>query len=209
MVDGQSRNYRLVVPTTVTPGTPAPLVFAFHGLFDSKHLMPLYTFLDLLAHEKRFIIVYPSGAGSAWPLLPEWAVNDLGLYDAIYREVTSQYNVDLNRVYLTGMSMGAYFIHMIASQRSDQIAAIASHSGSLGYLQFKPLNVTRKYAVLAIHGSADQLIPAEESKKMQRLYTTWGHPTSYVEAAGVGHAWAHTIGINQKIWAFFEQNPRR
>ena len=42
-VEGKDRFYRLVVPKSVNPAQPVPLVFAFHGLFDSKDLMPFYS----------------------------------------------------------------------------------------------------------------------------------------------------------------------
>src|SRR5262245_46480832 len=48
MVHGVERSYRLVAPTNLS-NAKVPLVFAFHGLFDSEYSMPAYTFLDWLA----------------------------------------------------------------------------------------------------------------------------------------------------------------
>src|SRR5262245_32642683 len=75
-VNGDKREYRLIVPKNLDPkGGPLPLVFAFHGLFDSKDLMPFYSQLDKLAEASGFILVYPNGKNKCWPLVVEWAKN--------------------------------------------------------------------------------------------------------------------------------------
>ncbi len=123
-VQGTEREYRLVAPEGIGPKSPAPLLFAFHGLKDSKDLMPIYSQLDKLAAREKFFLVYPNGIDRRWQLLPE-RNGDVEFFDALYDELTSKYDIDLNRVYVTGMSMGAYFANLLAIQRSDKIAAIA------------------------------------------------------------------------------------
>jgi poly(3-hydroxybutyrate) depolymerase len=65
---------------------------------------------------------------------------------ALSAAVTSRYNVDLRRVYLTGMSNGAFFRHLVASARPDSVAVIATHSGGLGFLAFKSRRIEQKHA---------------------------------------------------------------
>jgi polyhydroxybutyrate depolymerase len=208
-INGLERVYRLVVPEGIDSEKPAPLVFAFHGLLDSKDIMPWYTRLDDLAKKHGFILVYPNGRNRHWPLVVEWAKEDLDFFDALYAHVTSQYNVDLDRVYLAGMSNGAYFSNLLASQRSDKIAAIAAHSGGLGLVGLKELTVENKYAVLVIHGDADSIVPVREGRATRDAYQKWGHPVGYIEVPKFPHFWAHKIGVNDKIWKFFEEHPRK
>jgi len=66
-VKGKKREYRLVVPKSVDPDKPTPVVFAFHGLLDSKDIMPLYSRLGDLADKEGFILVYPNGINRHWP----------------------------------------------------------------------------------------------------------------------------------------------
>jgi hypothetical protein len=105
-VRGKQREYRLVVPRSVDPKKPAPLLFAFHGLLDSKDLMPLYSQLDRLAEREKFILAYPNAQNKYWPLVPDWAKDDLAFFDALCDRLTSRYRVDADRVYLAGMSNG-------------------------------------------------------------------------------------------------------
>lgn len=207
-VDGVKREYRLVVPKDIDPQTPVPLLFAFHGfLIDSKDLMPVYTRLDTLAAEKKCILVYPNARNRAWPLFLELAQPDLQFFDALYKHVTARYNVDLNRVYLCGMSNGGYFTHVVASQRPDKVAAICCHSGGMGLLALRDLNVTPKYAVLAVHGADDPIVRVEEGRRIRDYYTRRGHPVEYVEVPGLKHIWAVSADINPRMWDFFLAHP--
>jgi polyhydroxybutyrate depolymerase len=209
VVAGKPREYRLVVPKTVDPAKPVALVFAFHGAFDSKDLMPLYSQLDELASEKGFILVYPNGKNKSWVILPELAGDDLAFFDALYADLTAKYDVDKNRVYLTGMSNGAFFSHVVAAQRPGKIAAIAVHSGGLGFYGSRDINAQPKYAVLVIHGAADSIVSVEEGRKTRDAYKKWGHAVEYVEIPGHNHLWALLADVNHKIWDFFVAHPLR
>jgi polyhydroxybutyrate depolymerase len=208
-VKGQAREYRLVVPSAASSGKPLPLVFAFHGLGDSKDGMPLYSQLSAAAEKHGFIVVYPNGKDKRWPLAVQMAKDDLEFFDALYAKIGADYNVDLNRVYLTGMSNGAYFTHVVASQRSTKIAAIAPHSGGMGIIGALKPQIEHKYAVLAINGDADKIVPVEQGRTTRDTYTRWGHEIQYVEIPGQAHMWATLKGINETIWTFFEAHPYR
>jgi poly(3-hydroxybutyrate) depolymerase len=210
-VCGKEREYRLVVPLSVDLSRPVPLVFAFHGIFEGKDYMPGYSHLDGLADAHGFILVYPEGKDKCWPLALDWTHDDVAFFDALYAHLTSQYNIDLNRVYVTGMSNGAYFSHFLALQRSDRIAAIAVHSGGLGLLAFSDVPVKRKYPVLIIHGDADTVVAVEEGRRARDAYQRWGwdRDLEYVELPGHPHLWAYDLGINERIWKFFMDHPRK
>jgi polyhydroxybutyrate depolymerase len=206
-VAGKDRAYRLIVPKSIDPSQPVPLVFAFHGFLDSKDFMAWYSKLDLLAEKHGFILVFPNGRDRRWPLLLELAKPDLAFFDALLDHLSSRYNIDLNRVYLTGMSNGAYFTHVVASQRADKVAAIAPHSGGLGLIGGKQPDLPHKYAVLLIHGEADALVGASESRRARDAYQKWGHTAEYIEVPKLNHFWAHDADINERIWKFFQEHP--
>jgi polyhydroxybutyrate depolymerase len=213
-VRGRQRQFRLVVPSKVDAARPTPLVFAFHGIFEGKDFMPGYSHLDGLADQQGFILVYPDGDGKVWPLVMEYAGEDLAFFDALYDRLCSRYNVDLNRVYLVGMSNGAYFSHLVAAQRSDRIAAVAVHSGGLsctwpGMPASSEIHAPRKYPVLIVHGDADTIVYVEEGRRTRDAYKKWGHAVEYVEIPDHPHQWAHDQGINERIWKFLIEHPRR
>lgn len=206
-VGGKERLYRLVVPDSVDLSKPAPLVFAFHGFgIDSKDMMPVYTQLDALAKKEKFILVYPQGLNNAWWIIVE-KNPDLPYFDVLLAKLTTDYKIDPKRIYATGMSNGAYFCNILASQRSDKIAAIAPHSGGLGLLAARGINAKQKYAVFIIHGADDKLVKVEEGSKAHDVYKKAGHTVEYLEVAGLGHFWAHKADVNAKIWEFFKGHP--
>jgi predicted esterase len=103
------------------------------------------------------------------------------------------------------MSNGAYFINILASQRSETIAAIALHSGELPLLE---ISAQRKYPVMIIHGTEDKIVKVSEGRKMRDMYRKEGHEVIYVEISDLGHTWAwEKHNINQKIWDFFISHP--
>jgi polyhydroxybutyrate depolymerase len=206
-VRGQERAYRLIVPKSIDPSQPVPLVFAFHGFLDSKDFMASYSKLDQLAEKHGFILVFPNGRDRRWPLLLDRAKPDLDFFDTLLDHLGGRYNIDLNRVYLTGMSNGAFFTHLVASQRAESVAAIAPHSGGLGLIGNKQPDVAHKYAVLLIHGDQDALVNVSESRRARDAYQKWGHPVEYVEVPKLNHFWAHGAGINEHIWKFFQEHP--
>lgn len=210
-VKGNPREFRLVAPEKMTLEKPMTLIFAFHGLGDSKDIMPVYSRLDNLVEKHGCILVYPNGNRRCWPLLLAITKPDLDFFDALYKDLTSKYNIDLNRVYVTGMSNGAYFSHILASQRSEKIAAIAPHSGGIGFvgLNSKKSPAARKYPVLAIHGDRDDIINVTEGHRTRDVYTQWEHEIEYEEIKGLKHAWGTISNINTRIWEFFDKNPMK
>lgn len=207
-VKGATRRYRLLVPRGIDWRRPAPLVFCFHGRGGNKDRMRMYCGMDATATRNKFVLVYPGAIGGNWALRPGAANADVAFFDAIYAAVTKRYNIDLNRVYLTGFSMGGYVSNLIASQRPEKIAAIAPHSGGMGWLRMG-VRVKKKYAVFVIHGDADRVVPVSEGRASREVYERAGHKVEYLEFPALGHVWAARQGINARIWRFFVQNPRR
>lgn len=208
-VAGKQRAYRLVVPKDLPADKPVPLLFAFHGLGDSKDLMAFYSQLDKLAAKEHFILIYPNAVNRMWPIVPIIAGEDLAFFDKLYDLATESYNIDLDRVYLTGMSNGAYFSHVVASERADKIAAIAPHSGGLGVFARRELKVKPKYAVFVIHGDADSIVPVKEGRATRDAYKKWGHQVEYLEVKDWNHLWAFNVDVNSKMWKFFADHPRQ
>lgn len=205
-IRGRVRSFRLVVPGTTLLNQPSPLVIAFHGLGDSKERMAGYTRLDKLAEEKAFILVYPNALASFWPIVPQLAGDDVALFDSLRASIAARYNVDLARVYLIGNSNGAYFAHLVAAHRSEQVAAVAGHSGGIGVVARLGAQIRSKYAVMLVHGDQDRVVPVGESRHARDVYTQWGHTVEYVEIPGLAHLWANHVSINERIWEFLRKH---
>ncbi len=55
----------------------------------------------------------------------------LALLKPIINKVSSQYNIDVERIYAAGYSNGGMMAYGLANYRSDLIAAVASVSGAM------------------------------------------------------------------------------
>ncbi|MGH7128196.1 MAG: alpha/beta hydrolase family esterase [Planctomycetaceae bacterium] len=205
-VDGTTREYRLVVPESLPKDRAVPLVFVFHGFaVDSKDIISRYSGFSELAAKEGFIVVYPQGLQRRWRLEPEGNI-DLEFFDALYEQLTARYNIDVNRVYATGMSNGGFFSNLLAAKRSATIAAVAPHSAGLGYLA-NGIGAAHKRPVMIIHGTADRVVAVEQGRTARDLFVKEGHEVEYVELAGFHHFWAGHVDIAATIWEFFENHP--
>ena len=82
---------------------------------------------------------------------------------ALLDEITTGFNVDEKRIYLTGLSMGGYGTWHLASARPGKFAAIAPICGGGNPNQARALVNT---PVWAFHGAKDNVVSLEESERM-------------------------------------------
>jgi predicted peptidase len=101
----------------------------------------------------------------------------LGLLDS----VISQYSVDTNRIYLTGLSMGGYGAWSLAMLHPERFAAVAPICGGgdrigivLNNQQKERMAILKKLPVWAFHGAKDNTVPLEESERMVKLLKDLG-----------------------------------
>jgi polyhydroxybutyrate depolymerase len=215
-VNGDEREYRLVVPDSVDLSKPAAIVFAFHGMGDdNKDHMALTSGLPDLAAEHKFILVFPAASTQifsgrlvkAWALAPDHIPLDVAFFDALLAKLRTQYRIDPQAIFITGMSNGAYFAHLLGRERSEVIAAVAAHSGELGQDQLGLISTGRKFPVMIIHGTADPVFPVELARHARDVYQATGHPVTYLELPNWIHQWYSPV--DEKIWDFFDSHRLR
>lgn len=149
-VGGTSRTMIVYAPSGL-PKSPA-LVIACHGANqDAAYLQGMANW-ESVADTAKFVVVYANGINKMWDIS---GTSDLNFVKAIIDEMHSRYNVNRNRVYLTGFSMGGMFTYYAASKIADKIAAFAPVSG---YLMGGP-NATssRPVPILHTHGTSDDV----------------------------------------------------
>jgi predicted peptidase len=150
------------------------------------------------------------------PQCPEGKVWDnaslLGLLDA----VVAAYNIDTNRIYLTGLSMGGYGTWSLGLAHPQRFAAIAPICGGgerIGVVLAarRHQEALRQLPVWAFHGAKDQVVALEESERMvealKRLGCNDVRLTIYPEA---GHdAWTETYNNPELFQWFLRQRGSR
>ncbi len=165
--EGQARSYLVHVPPGYRPEKPTPVVLAFHGAGINASMMVLLSGLNKKADEAGFIAVYPNGSGLAnlvltWnagglpPQITERRPDDVAFIAALLDDLATVVNVDLKRVYATGLSNGGMMCYRLAAELPERIAAIAPVAGTLAMDQWKP---GRPVPVMHFHGTADRIVP--------------------------------------------------
>lgn len=164
---GLKRRYLVHVPPSYTPGTPLPMVLAFHGGGGDMHFMAREDNYGLIGKADRagFVVVFPSGyskfpggklatwnAGACCGDARDRQVDDVGFVRAVVAAVRQQLSIDPARIYATGMSNGGMMAHRLACEAADLLAAIAPVAGTDNTTACKP---TRPVAVLQIHAKND------------------------------------------------------
>ncbi len=165
-IDGQYREFITVVPETYDYNTPIKLVFAFHGRTNSNEQVRQYYGIEKAAGGKA-IIVYPSGLPNDsgprhWKDFDDPAsdLRDYAFFDRMLEMLSAQYCIDMERVYVMGHSLGAWFTNSLACFRADKIRGVASLGGgtSLGDCQ-------GPVAAMLWHNPNDQLSPFESGEQ--------------------------------------------
>jgi predicted peptidase len=126
---------------------------------------------------KQFIVVSPQCPAAR----QGWNVFQL---NALLDDINAKYNVDQDRVYLTGLSMGGYGTWEWAGRNSDRFAAIAPMCGG-----GNPANV-RRLATLPIwvfHGDADPTVNVKNSDDMVAALKAANADVKFTRYPGVGH----------------------
>ena len=111
-------------------------------------------------------MVHPEGTEDAtgttfWNAFgsPTETVDDLGFLSALIDSLGDEYDIDMHRVYSTGMSNGGFMSYLLACELSDKIAAIASVTGAMIDPTFLACSSTLPTPVMQIHGTADPTVP--------------------------------------------------
>lgn len=159
---GMERNYVLYVPDIDDPSRPMPLVFNFHGLGSTGEAQFPYSEFGALADIHKFIVVSPNGIGNSWnageccnPAV-EAAVDDVGFTADMIEQVSTEYCVDPDRIYASGMSNGGFMSYRLACDMANRFAAIGPVAGGNRTVSCAP---SRPVPMIAMNGTLDVVVP--------------------------------------------------
>ena len=186
--------YALFVPSSYKQSEETPLIISLHGLGRSYDwLMGYHGFLDQ-AEANGYIVVTPLGyTRRGWfGSRPTEAMKDAAYSEAdvmqVIKRVRDEFNVDENRIYLWGHSMGGAGTYHIAARHPDLFAAlgVAAPAPQRDVPIAATLEKIKHLPILVLQGDADGLVTLTRQwvKKMQEL----GMQHVYVEIPGGDHS---------------------
>ncbi|HYV91115.1 MAG TPA: Ig-like domain-containing protein [Chitinophagales bacterium] len=164
LVGGKTRTYFLHIPTGYDAAQSTPLVLVFHGINCTGSQMANITEFSPLADQENFIVVYPDGLNKKWAT-PKQNIDDVGFISALIDLLSTDYNIDQNRIFATGASNGGMLTYRLGMELTDRITAIAVVAGYMPSYSYNSTPVpTRPIGVMIFHGTTDPLIPYSEAE---------------------------------------------
>ncbi len=175
---GQEVPLALYVPPSYTPERAYPLILCLHGAGFTGE-----AYLDRWVPrlEDHYILACPTIPTGAW-----WTRFAEDLILEILKDVSQEYHVDPDRMFLTGMSNGGIGAWIIGMHHADLFAGIAPMASGLDDVMFPFVENLVNTPVYVIHGEHDQVMPIRLSRDLVQEMKRHGVPHQYRK-----HQWTH------------------
>ena len=212
--NGLPHPYTVIVPDSYDPAKPIPVRVQLHGGVGRPLRDPPQggDAADRIPGTTEEIYVLPN----AWPESMWWQdlqrVNIIGILDRLKRT----YNVDENRVYLTGISDGGTGTYFFAFREPTPFAAFLPLNGHMGVLaspgvgadgaMFAGNAVNKPFFV--VNGGRDPLYPAAGVAPFVAHLRTLGTEMVFRVQAEAGHNTAWWEDERPSFEAFLAAHPR-
>lgn len=194
LADGKEIDFLLYLPKGYEQQAKWPLVLFLHGAGergDDLSLVKKHGPPKLIENGKEFpfIVVSPQCPKETW-----WVTEDVV---ALMKHIMQIHNVDKERVYITGLSMGGRGTWQVAGAMSDEVAAIAPICGP------SDVAVVEKIAHLPIwvfHGAKDSVVKISHSEDMVKLLKEKGNEPKFTIYPEANHdSWTETYN-NEELY---------
>lgn len=201
--NGYKFNYRIYVPKNYDCGEMYPMLIFLHGVGErgsdneiqlNHGVQNLFNRVDSPVYDS--IVIVPQCPECSQWVLASWANSSYSIADtpesrelealcAVMDECMNFYNVDEDRVYVTGLSMGGCGTWDLLSRHGARFAAGMPLCG-IGDPSYGKL--LSRIPIRVFHGSLDDAVPAQASRKMYAsIRREGGELIEYTELDGEGH----------------------
>ena len=232
---GQEMPYRLYVPQNYDPDEAAPLIVALHGYGgDQDYFFNIVDELSALCEQYGFVFVAPMGLSiDGWygaPLnipgdaprsgggptpTPDRTPDAEARYRALSEQdvlnvidiVEKEYEIDPNRTYLMGHSMGGFGTWWLGQKYAERWAAIAPMSGVLPNVDYH-LPRLSDVAVMVSIGGAETPAWVEASRVQVDTMKAMGMSVDYFEPEGATHG-SMIAPTVPRVFEFFSRVKKR
>ena len=123
-VNGQKRNMVVFTPDQLP--AKSPLFIITHGLNQSPEYQYDSDKMYLLIDTEKFVVAYPRAINASWDI---GGTSDQTFIIKTIDEMANRFDIDRDRVYWSGFSMGSMLIHHCIANMQNKIAAFAPTSG--------------------------------------------------------------------------------
>jgi predicted peptidase len=221
---GEVMKYTLYVSSKVKPGVPAPLIVALHGYGGDSNFIVRDRLVDL-AEEGGYVVVGPMGYNfTGWygspviligggPIKPS-NLTQLSELDVLNVVALAQHDFDIdpNRIYLMGHSMGGAGTIFLGQKHSEIWAAAAAIAPAAFMMQPNETTLLEHFKAATLplmltQGSADNVVPPAGTRTWAAAMKELGVEGEYIEKTGLDHG--TIIGPSMDdIFRFFAAHKR-
>jgi poly(3-hydroxybutyrate) depolymerase/kynurenine formamidase len=216
--------YALFVPSTYDASRPSPLIVALHGLGRPYDWMMGYDgFIDF-AERGGYVVVaplgyhvrgwygsrghgVPPGAAREGERLPE-NLGELSEKDVmnVLGIARERFNLDDDRIYLWGHSMGGAGAYHLAARYPDVWAGVAVAAPAPLSQPIDDIARFRHIPVLVLHGDEDETVSVELSRTWVARMRELGMEHVYAEIPGGDHSLfvSRSPETLSKVFSFFD-----
>ena len=203
--------YWLVVPKSYDPANRYQVLFYLHGgVMRPESSLRGDGSVRLDSGEQIYIM--PAG----WSEAPWWSDAQAGSLRAILEDVKRDYNVDENRVFVSGVSDGGTGVFYVAMRDTTPYAGFLPLNGwvlvlrnpalSIGSGLF--LNNLRNKPFFIVNGGRDPLYPANLVEPSVDYMNAAGVPITYRPQPQAGHDTSWWPNLRAEVEAFTKAHPR-
>ena len=215
-VDGKKRPYIIYIPKSYDPSIKTPMIINLHGavtwpMKDKKKRLKHAKSQEVteLAIKNNWFIVFPFGEASAtwWDNVGQSNVLN------IIRESKRNYNIDDEKLWMTGFSDGASGSFHFAMTKPTDFAALFPLCGDMGVgaqdggNHLYPSNMSN-LPLYVINTDQDYIYPSSRMIKTIDLAREAGANIFYKEYNGFGHDFNFSAEELPRLERYFKRNSR-
>jgi phospholipase/carboxylesterase len=195
---GSRGGFSLYVPEYYTRDRAWPLVMALHGGSGNGRGFLWSWLRDTRSHGA--ILVAPTAVGNTWALLGD-DIDTPNLF-RILDSVRSRWNVDGQKMLLTGMSDGGTFCYVSGLESASPFTHLAPVSATFHPLMAEMADADRLRGlpIHLVHGRLDWMFPVQVARQTHRLLSAAGADVTYREIDDLSHTYPREMNAPILAW---------
>ena len=200
---GSRGGFSLYAPEYYTPDRAWPLVMALHGGSGNGRGFLWSWLRDARSHGAILVAPtatdYPSPK-STWALMGE--DTDSPNLARILETVRSRYNVDPDRLLLTGMSDGGTFCYVSGLESASPFTHLAPVAATFHPLMAETADAERLRGlpVYLVHGRLDWMFPVQVARQTHAALSAAGADVTYRELDDLSHCYPREMNAEILRW---------
>ncbi len=184
-----TREYSIYVPASYDGTTNFPLLFNLHGGGGTNSAWQAASDMRPIADTAEIILVYPQARpdpsdGNSFNWIPKvpGTFDDVPFFSSLIDTIASNYQIDQNRIYACGYSLGGDMTFELGCKLNNRIAAIAPVARTMQANPNSFCSPVHPTGVLTILGTDDLVSPY--------IGIVFGGIEYYISAAATHMYWA-------------------